>query len=138
LSIHVIPFGFVHLVSFGFDNPTPFIYWHSFANLYPPMSVCRHSTPLTRCIFQIICITYICIWYLSITVIFNFIGCVKNFVASVLYYYKILGLGTTPCLRMMKARLLNKSQGISYEVTHNHLSGFLWIHNLHNNTIKRL
>ncbi len=31
----------------------------------------------------------------------------------------------TPCPWMMRAQLLNQSQGISYEATHNHLSRFL-------------
>ncbi len=33
---------------------------------------------------------------------------------------------------------LSQSQGISYEITHNHLSRFLWVHDLHDDTIKRL
>jgi hypothetical protein len=48
-----------------------------------------------------------------------------NFVASVVYYHKILGHGTTPCPRMMKALPLSQSPNISYEVTHNPLSQFL-------------
>ncbi len=34
----------------------------------------------------------------------------QNFVVSALYYYKILGHGTTPCPWMMKALPLNQSQ----------------------------
>ncbi len=49
----------------------------------------------------------------------------QNFVASALYCYKILGHGITPCPRMMRALPLNQSQGISYKITHNHLSRFL-------------
>jgi len=41
------------------------------------------------------------------------------------YSYKILGHGTTPCPQMMKALPLSQSQGINYEVTHDHLSRFL-------------
>jgi hypothetical protein len=59
-------------------------------------------------------------------------------VSSVLYWYKILGHGTTPCLWMMRTLLLSQSQGISYEVAQYHLSWFLWIQNLHDGTIKRL
>jgi hypothetical protein len=61
-----------------------------------------------------------------------------NFVSSALYYYKILEHGTTPCPRMMRALSLSQNQGINYEVTHNHLSRFLWAHKFHNITIKRL
>ncbi len=61
-----------------------------------------------------------------------------NFVTNVLYYYKILGHGTTPCRQMMKALPLNQSQGINYEITHNHLSRFLCARDLHNGTIKHL
>ncbi len=55
-----------------------------------------------------------------------------------MYCYKILGHGTTPCPRMMKALPFNQSQGFNYEVTHNHLSQFHWAHDLHDDTIKRL
>jgi len=48
-----------------------------------------------------------------------------NFVASAVYYHKILGHGPTPCPRMMKTLLLNQSPGISYKITHNPLSRFL-------------
>jgi hypothetical protein len=43
----------------------------------------------------------------------------------VLYCYKILGHGTTPCPWMMRALSLKQSPGISYEVTHNPLSQYL-------------
>jgi hypothetical protein len=49
-----------------------------------------------------------------------------------------VGHGTTPCPRMMKTLRVSQNQGISYEVTHNHLSRFLWAHDFHNGTIKRL
>ncbi len=62
----------------------------------------------------------------------------ENFVTSALYCYKILGHETTPCLRMMKAQPLSQNQSMRYEVTHNHLSRFLWAHDLHDDTIKRL
>jgi hypothetical protein len=47
------------------------------------------------------------------------------FLASVVYYHKILGHKTTPCPRMMRALPLGQNLGISYEVTHNCLSRFL-------------
>jgi hypothetical protein len=37
---------------------------------------------------------------------------------------------------MMKVLLLIQSQGISYEVTHNPLNQYFWVHDLHNGTIK--
>ncbi len=43
-----------------------------------------------------------------------------------------------PCPQMMRALSLNQSLGISYEVTHNPLSRFLWAHDLRNGTIKCL
>jgi hypothetical protein len=43
-----------------------------------------------------------------------------------------------PCLRMMRTLLLSPNQGISYKVTHNHLSQFLWTHDLQDGTIKHL
>ncbi len=49
-----------------------------------------------------------------------------------------MGHGTTPCPWMMRALLLSQSQGIKYEITHNHLSWFFWAHNFHNSTIKHL
>ncbi len=39
---------------------------------------------------------------------------------------------------MMRTLPLNQSQGINYEVTHNHLNQFFWVHDLHDNTIKHL
>jgi len=39
---------------------------------------------------------------------------------------------------MMKALSFNESQGIKYEITHDHLSQFFWAHDLHKGTIKRL
>jgi len=47
------------------------------------------------------------------------------FLASAVYYHKILGHGTTPCPWMMKALPLSQSPGISYKITHNPLSRFL-------------
>jgi hypothetical protein len=43
----------------------------------------------------------------------------------VLYCYKILGHGTTPCPWMKRAVPLKQSPGISYEITHNPLNRFL-------------
>jgi hypothetical protein len=62
----------------------------------------------------------------------------QNLVVKVLYYYKIVGHGTTPCPRTMKVLLLIQSQGMSYKVTHNLLNQYLWVHNLHNDIIKPL
>jgi hypothetical protein len=61
-----------------------------------------------------------------------------NFVGRVLYYCKILGHGTTPCPRMMRALSLIQSQDISYEVTHNPLNQYLWVHDLSDGTMKHL
>ncbi len=66
------------------------------------------------------------------------IGNARNNICPVLYCYKFWGHGTTPCPQMMKALSLSQSQGISYEVTHNHLNRFLWAHHLHDDTIKHL
>jgi hypothetical protein len=38
----------------------------------------------------------------------------------------------------MRTLPFSQSQGISYEVTHNHLSWFIWTHDLHDDTIKHL
>jgi hypothetical protein len=59
-------------------------------------------------------------------------------ISNALYCYKILGHGTTWCPRMMRALPLSRSRNISYKITHNHLSWFFWVHDLHNDTIKRL
>ncbi len=107
--------------------PPTFIHRSSSTNVRPPMSIRRYSSSSMHCILQIVCIMYICIQYR-----------ILQTVSSALYFYKILGHGITPCLWMMKALLFNQSQGINYEVTHNHLSQFLWAHNLHDGTIKHL
>jgi len=57
--------------------------------------------------------------------IFKTVHCVRLFVTSALYRYKILGHGTTPCPRMMRALPLIQSQGINYEVTHIPLNQYL-------------
>jgi hypothetical protein len=46
--------------------------------------------------------------------------------------------GITHRPRMMKTLPLSQSPSISYEVTHNLLSQFLWVHNLHDDSIKCL
>jgi hypothetical protein len=38
----------------------------------------------------------------------------------------------------MRALPLSQSQGISYEITHGHLSRFIWTHDLHDGTIRPL
>jgi hypothetical protein len=96
-------------------------------NVCASMSACHRSSLLTHCIVQIICIAYKSIWYR-----------IFQTVSSDLYYYKILGYGTTVCPRMMKALSVGQSQGISYNVTHNHVNQFIWAHDLHDGTMKRL
>jgi hypothetical protein len=56
---------------------------------------------------------------------FVFIEALYSSITGVLYWYKILGHGTTPCPRMMRAILLNQSPSINCEVTHNPSSRFL-------------
>ncbi len=55
-----------------------------------------------------------------------------------LYCYKILGHGITPCLRMMRGLPLIQRQGINYKITHNPLNQYLWAHDLHDSIIKHL
>jgi len=110
-----------------YPRPSTFIHRLPSINVCPSMSVRRCSSLSMRHILQIICTMYIRIKYRILQII-----------SSALYFYKILGHGTTPCPQMMRALLLNQSQSINYEVTHNHLKWFLWTHNLHDGTIKRL
>jgi hypothetical protein len=86
------PFSSTNVCSSSFIRPTPFVHWH------PSIVVHPHRR----------------------TVFLNHILC-SNFVASALYYYKILGHGTTPCPQMMRALPFNQIQNMSYKVTHNHL-----------------
>ncbi len=96
------------------SHPQTSIHGCSSTDFHPPTSVQHCSSPSMRCIFQIVCTTYIRIQYHILQTISN-----------ALNFYKILGHGTTPCPQMIKALSLSQSQGISYKATHNHLSQFL-------------
>jgi hypothetical protein len=123
-SVWWLPFD-VRQTSIGL--PSNFVHQRSSIDVHPLTSVRCCSFPSTHRILQIICTTYICSQYHIFQTISN-----------VLYFYKNLGHGTTPCLQIMKALSFSQRQSISYETTCNHLSRFIWTHNLHDGTIKCL